>query len=1487
MATDDATSGHIYIKDLPETGSDYEGWRFSLKNQILSVAPDPVAAMAYIRELDDESVSFGDLASNLSVDMNKTDVNVFAAVVAACHKGKKGSEILKLIQSRAQFGCGRQAVRIVDQRHLHESTHFATEANTKIQELSCSGLSELDSYMASFSLYRHQMGSGEHKLTNAGGIALLKRKLKDIKEMDATFAVFNASNSVDLDALIYAINGLVAHHSEEIERRKAQKKAAAAKVAAATAAGGKSQGGKGKSKNKKGNDKPCDHCHKPGHTAQRCWLNPKSSGYRPDFAAKINASSSSGGASAPPGLGAASMGARPGPAVPADVLTKAFSEFLTKRFGGSAWLADVKLDDLQQFAGAAWALDSVASQFCIMGDNADDDAWETCAGTARPTAMVDAMVPHLGRRSAMVMPDSKINMASMGETCAELGYHFYWPAWSEQPHFWRDGVSSEVPLTMVNRVLFLLTAVGAGPASLIEAASDTDLNDFFAHMFREFCLLRINIAWLCLAHPKNPTCEVCLQAKMCRAPAARKKQAVEDDKQTARVHGERIHCDLVGPSINDEVYAMITHDDATGYPAARALRTKQASEAAAAFDDMYGNQSVSSVRTDNGGEFQGEFAAKLKEHEKFASRGRLGVVLGYSRLQSYYVLDFEHYVETKGEARIVHTRDARFPPQVRWPFQELGMDNPDAAYWAQRLFKPGVLQPTPVAGDDGRCVLCGLWATDADIHCRGCLLGGGRRRHVDGPGCLPARCGGHAFLDVQPPPGSPETSMDYSPSTPHSRDGGVIDSSMASSSSRFSTSHDAHDDEDDLGPPPDDEGDGRCHIRMPCHASRAGEWACSLMHKCLPNTIMVAADTYIFIRAISVPPRVGSHPSDADSERSRPASSSHNRTSTELRPDGIHSSDADSERSQQPTNDRDNAAISSTVKFESDRSGLSTVVRGGTVLTTPAALRLEQELDKLTTELGKMFACVTKIVKRRDPEWDTNAAREAIRKEAANHASKRTWESEACEWETAVAKYGPDVEYHRFKARIVALGDNVRDIYGRLVEEDQLHGRPITLEGSRALDCYAGLQPDGDCQTADADGAYLQARLKGRPKVICLPREFRTQSELEMRCPVHLLYMAIYGLTRSNSDWEDHADDRLLLKHWLQARDIERPIFKKEYNGHIVGMGRFVDDFKLAGHKPVLPHAWAEIFECFDFADPPQPVSRFVGSEEILSRDQADATCLVKQDAYIDTLTRKYMDEIRAYRLPRYDTNDVSNMSETGQFASNCGSYVGAGLRVARNSRPEISFAVGWLGRYTTKWTRTQDAALHRLMRYLAATRSFALRLVLNPVDVQQRTLKLVLWVDSDWATDPDTRRSTSGAVLQLAGSHGTRASFAWRSHRQGATALSAPDAEATAMAEGLKRHGIYAQDLFEFLLGYRVPLDIMTDSATGIAAIHDAYGVLKYMKRTQSVPLSWLHDVSMDPDNNINKTSTDDNLADVMTKALEKNKFQHFSRLLGVHPHG
>lgn len=65
--------------------------------------------------------------------------------------------------------------------------------------------------------------------------------------------------------------------------------------------------------------------------------------------------------------------------------------------------------------------------------------------------------------------------------------------------------------------------------------------------------------------------------------------------------------------------------------------------------------------------------------DKFEPRGGLGVVLGYGRLHSYVVLDFEHHTHSKGEVRIINTRDVRFLPEPRFPFHEFQVLSPDAA----------------------------------------------------------------------------------------------------------------------------------------------------------------------------------------------------------------------------------------------------------------------------------------------------------------------------------------------------------------------------------------------------------------------------------------------------------------------------------------------------------------------------------------------------------------------------------------------------------------------------------------------------------------------------------------------------------------------------------------------------------------------------------------------------------------------------------------
>ena len=49
---------------------------------------------------------------------------------------------------------------------------------------------------------------------------LLKEKLRHVSELKATFAMWNASGSNDLDALIRAIDGILSEYKDEIAKRK-------------------------------------------------------------------------------------------------------------------------------------------------------------------------------------------------------------------------------------------------------------------------------------------------------------------------------------------------------------------------------------------------------------------------------------------------------------------------------------------------------------------------------------------------------------------------------------------------------------------------------------------------------------------------------------------------------------------------------------------------------------------------------------------------------------------------------------------------------------------------------------------------------------------------------------------------------------------------------------------------------------------------------------------------------------------------------------------------------------------------------------------------------------------------------------------------------------------------------------------------------------------------------------------------------------------
>ena len=91
-------------------------------------------------------------------------------------------------------------------------------------------------------------------------------------------------------------------------------------------------------------------------------------------------------------------------------------------------------------------------------------------------------------------------------------------------------------------------------------------------------------------------------------------------------------------------------------------------------------------------------------------------------------------------------------------------------------------------------------------------------------------------------------------------------------------------------------------------------------------------------------------------------------------------------------------------------------------------------------------------------------------------------------------------------------------------------------------------------------------------------------------------------------------------------------------------------------------------------------------------------------------------------------------------------------LYAARLARFDLLQAITNLVSRMTKWTRRCDKQLERPMSYINTTAS-SMKLE-GYIGDDPKNLRLQLFADKDFASDLETRKSTSGLVLALAGPH-------------------------------------------------------------------------------------------------------------------------------------
>jgi len=78
-------------------------------------------------------------------------------------------------------------------------------------------------------------------------------------------------------------------------------------------------------------------------------------------------------------------------------------------------------------------------------------------------------------------------------------------------------------------------------------------------------------------------------------------------------------------------------------------------------------------------------------------------------------------------------------------------------------------------------------------------------------------------------------------------------------------------------------------------------------------------------------------------------------------------------------------------------------------------------------------------------------------------------------------------------------------------------------------------------------------------------------------------------------------------------------------------------------------------------------------------------------------------------------------------------------------TRPEISISVNKVRQFMSDATEQHWAAVKRILRYLAGTINFCVSFLPSSTGPP---FSLYAYCDADWASDPDDRRSTSGAAV-------------------------------------------------------------------------------------------------------------------------------------------
>ncbi|GKB67329.1 putative ribonuclease H-like domain-containing protein [Tanacetum coccineum] len=435
------------------------------------------------------------------------------------------------------------------------------------------------------------------------------------------------------------------------------------------------------------------------------------------------------------------------------------------------------------------------------------------------------------------------------------------------------------------------------------------------------------------------------------------------------------------------------------------------------------------------------------------------------------------------------------------------------------------------------------------------------------------------------------------------------------------------------------------------------------------------------------------------------------------------------------------------------------------------------------------------------------------------------------------------------KARLVAQGYTQEEG----IDYDEVFAPVARIEAIRLFLAYASFK-DFVVYQMDVKSAFLYGKIE-EEVYVCQPPGFE---DPDFPDRVYKVEKALYGLHQAPRAWYETLST-YLLDNGFQRGKIDKTLFIKRDKSDILLVQVYVDDIIFGSTRKEMCTEFEKMMHKKFQMSSMGELTFFLG----LQVKQKEDGIFISQDKYVNEILNKFgFSDVKTASTPM-ETHKTLLKDEKGEDVDEhlYRSMIGS-LMYLTSSRPDIMFAVCACARFQVNPKISHLHAVKRIFRYLKGQPKLGLW---YPKD---SPFDLVAYTDSDYAGASLDRKSTIGGCQFL----GCRL-ISWQCKKQTVVANSTTEAEYIAASNCCGQVLWIQNQLLDY--GYNfMQTKIHIDNESTICIVKNPV----FHSKTKHIEIRhhFIRDSYEKRLIQMIKIYTDNNFADLLTKAFDVSRFQY-----------